>query len=93
MKSRETYRAAALQYNPETDQAPKVIASGRGEMGQRIIELAMENAVPVHHDPALVETLLALDIGQEIPSELYQVVAEVLVFVRHLERRESDNYS
>ncbi|BCJ85235.1 EscU/YscU/HrcU family type III secretion system export apparatus switch protein [Effusibacillus dendaii] len=80
-------RAAALTYNPETDQAPRVVASGQGEIGRKIIEAAKQNGVPVHEDPVLVETLLAFEIGREIPPELYQVVAEVLAFVQSMERR------
>lgn len=89
MKRQHSYRAAALKYNSETDLAPKLVASGQGEVGKRIIELAHQNGIPVHQDPALVETLLALELNREIPPELYQVVAEVFVFVQQLERRES----
>lgn len=89
-KTEQPNRAVALSYNPDKDQAPRVVAGGRGEVGRRIIELAKENGVPVHQDPVLVETLLALDIGREIPPELYQVVAEILVFVQHLERKSGE---
>lgn len=89
MIRQKTHRAAALKYDSETDSAPKVVASGQGETGKRILDLANEHGIPIHQDPALVETLLALELGQEIPSELYQVVAEVFVFVHELERKES----
>ncbi len=77
-KKRKT--AIALSYEPN-DEAPKIIASGRGFVADRIIEKAQDNQVPVHKDEKLANTLSKLDIGDYIPKELYQVVAEVLVFV------------
>lgn len=90
MKDAQQPRAAALSYNPDKDQAPRVVASGRGELARKLIETANQHDVPVHQDPALVETLLALDLGREIPAELYQVVAEILVFVRRLDQHHKD---
>lgn len=72
--------AVALSFEPN-DEAPKIIASGRGLLADRIIEKAKDNQVPVHKDEKLANTLSKLDIGDYIPKELYQVVAEVLVFV------------
>ncbi|WP_380026629.1 EscU/YscU/HrcU family type III secretion system export apparatus switch protein [Effusibacillus consociatus] len=89
MKKYQLHKAAALSYDPNADQAPRVVASGQGEAGRRIIELAREHGVPVHQDPVLVETLMAFDLGREIPPELYQAVAEILVFVQSLERKSS----
>lgn len=73
-------QAIALQYNPE-DEAPKIIASGRGILADRILERAKESEVPIHRDDSLAETLSRLKIGDMIPPELYEVVAEILVFV------------
>jgi flagellar biosynthesis protein len=78
-------KAIALEYNPE-DQAPKVIATGRGAIAERIIETANRNNVPVHRDDKLADTLSRLDIGEMIPPELYNVVAEVLVFVDAMDK-------
>lgn len=72
--------AIALSYEPN-DEAPKIIASGHGYVADRMIEKAQDNQVPVHKDEKLANTLSKLDIGDYIPKELYQVVAEVLVFV------------
>ena len=69
-------RASALRY--EGTGAPKVTASGQGHVADRILALAEESGVPVRRDPALVEALSTLDIGREIPEELYIAVAEVL---------------
>ncbi len=73
-------QAIALQYL-EGDRAPRVIASGAGELARRILELADEHQIPVRRDDTLVELLSKLDIGFEIPQEAYQAVAEILAFL------------
>lgn len=78
-------QAIALEFDPE-DEAPKVIASGKGELAERIIEKAKEASVPVHRDDKLAETLSRLEIGEMIPPELYEVVAEILVFVDAMDK-------
>ena len=78
-------QAIALEYNPD-EEAPKVIATGRGQLAERIIEKAKEADVPVHQDDKLADTLSRLVIGDAIPPELYEVVAEILVFVGDMER-------
>ncbi len=77
--------AVALSYDPEED-APKVIASGKGALAERIIEKAKEANVAVHADDKLAETLSKLEIGEMIPPELYEVVAEILVFVDAMDK-------
>ncbi len=77
--------AVALEYNPG-EEAPKVIATGKGRIAEKIIEKGKESNVPVHQDNKLAETLSKLEIGDMIPPELYEVVAEVLVFVDQLEK-------
>lgn len=78
-------QAVALEYDPD-DAAPRVIASGRGVLAERIIEKAKESNVPVHQDDKLANTLSRLDIGEMIPPELYGVVAEILVFVDSMDK-------
>ena len=78
-------QAIALEYNP-TEDAPKVIASGRGLLAERIIERAKEAKVPIHQDSKLADTLSRLEIGEMIPPELYEVVAEILVFVDAMDK-------
>ena len=78
-------QAIALEYNPEED-APKVIASGRGKLAERIIEKAKESDVPIHRDDKLADTLSRLEIGDAIPPELYEVVAEILIFVDSMDK-------
>jgi flagellar biosynthesis protein len=83
--SQRAKTAVALFYDPE-DQAPKVIASGKGYLADRIIERAKEADIPLHKDEKLANSLSKLEIGDAIPSELYEVVAEVLVFVDKMDR-------
>lgn len=89
-KQRETKpkQAIALEYDPSED-APKVIASGRGLLAERIIERAKEADVPIHQDSKLADTLSRLEIGEMIPPELYEVVAEILVFVDAMDKIKS----
>lgn len=82
-------KAAALAYEPGESKAPKVIASGRGEIAEKIIEKAKEANVPIYEDAHLAEALSGIKIGSEIPPELYEVVAEVLAFISKLD----DKYS
>ncbi len=78
-------QAIALEYNVEED-APTVIASGKGALAERIIEKAKESDVPIHRDDKLADTLSRLQIGDAIPQELYEVVAEILVFVDSMDK-------
>ncbi|MCR4892961.1 MAG: EscU/YscU/HrcU family type III secretion system export apparatus switch protein [Lachnospiraceae bacterium] len=77
--------AVAIAYDPK-DVAPTVVASGKGKVAERIIEKAKESDVPVHEDSKLAKTLSSLEIGDAIPPELYEVVAEVLVFVDRMDK-------
>ena len=72
--------AVAVAYNPG-EVAPKILAVGKGEVAERIIETAKENDVPFYQD-----NLSRLQIGDTIPPELYEVVAEILVFVDDMDR-------
>lgn len=78
-------QAIALEYDPE-DAAPRVIASGRGILAEKMIEKAKEAEVPIHQDDKLADTLSRLEIGDMIPPQLYEVVAEILVFVDSIDK-------
>ena len=77
--------AVALSYE-EGDQAPKILATGKGYVAEKIIEAAKEENVPVHKDEKLAGTLAKLEIGDMIPPELYEVVAEILIFVDAMDK-------
>jgi flagellar biosynthesis protein len=79
--------AAALAYDLERDPAPRVVAKGKGFSAERIIQMAKDYGIPLYEDPTLVEMLVKLDLGDAIPYELYQVVAEILSFIYRMERR------
>ena len=84
-QSGQTKVSVALEYTPG-EEAPKIIASGRGLIAEKIIEKARESEVPIYEDSKLANTLSKLEIGDLIPPELYNVVAEILVFVDDCDR-------
>lgn len=77
--------AVALSYDPSLE-VPKVIASGKGYLADKIIAKAKETNIPIHKDAPLAETLSRLELGDAIPTELYEVVADVLIFVDKLDK-------
>ncbi|RDI47475.1 EscU/YscU/HrcU family type III secretion system export apparatus switch protein [Falsibacillus pallidus] len=82
--------AVALSYRSDMQDAPAVIAKGKGITAENIVEKAKESGVPIQEDPSLVGLLGQLDINQSIPEELYQAVAEVFAFIYRLDRNEID---
>ncbi|URN93374.1 MAG: EscU/YscU/HrcU family type III secretion system export apparatus switch protein [Candidatus Pristimantibacillus lignocellulolyticus] len=83
-------KAVAMKYDPMNTTAPTLIAKGQGELAERILAKAKENGVPIQEDQSLVEVLSKLDIDQEIPPELFAVVAEILSFVYRADRNARD---
>ena len=73
-------KAVALKYEIERDNAPKVIAKGRGHVAEHILETAQKHSVPVYQDKTIVNMLMALEIDREIPPELYKAIAEVMAY-------------
>jgi flagellar biosynthesis protein len=77
--------AVALHYDKAG--APRVVAKGRGSIGEKIIELAKAHDIPIEENEVLAGALANVELGDEIPVELYRAVAEVLVFVLRLSGR------
>ncbi len=77
--------AVALAYDPG-DAAPRILATGKGAVAEKIIEEAKAHNVPFYKDNKLAETLSKLEIGDAIPPELYEVVAQILLFVDGMEK-------
>lgn len=87
-KNQKVRQAIALEYDP-ADSAPKVLAIGRGALADKIIDQAKQSDVPIHKDDKLANTLSKLQIGDMIPPELYEVVAEILMFVDNMDKIKS----
>lgn len=83
-------RAVALRFEPEEQDAPVVVAKGKGLVAREIIERAKEHDIPIQEDSSLVEVLSKLELNQQIPPELYQLVAEVLSFVYRADHKVKD---
>jgi flagellar biosynthesis protein len=80
-------KAVALKYDDKKNKAPRVIAKGRGDIAEKIIEVARAHNVPLYEDKNLIQLLEALELETEIPPELYRAVAEVLAFIYRLNGR------
>ncbi len=83
----KTSKAVALEYNEIKNNAPKIIASGKGAVAEKIIQKAKEFDIPLFANEVLVESLIDLDIDKEIPSELYQAVVEVFVWLAKQDKK------
>lgn len=88
MERKKTKTAVALAYQPG-ENAPKILATGKGHIAEKIIEKGKEENVPLYQDDKLASTLSKLEIGDMIPPELYEVVAEILVFVDDMDKLRS----
>ena len=80
-------QAVALRYQPHEDHAPKVSAKGRGLIADRILALAREHNIPIREDKNLLQVLSRLDLEQEVPTHVYQAVAEILAFVYRVSKK------
>jgi len=85
--STETRRQLAVALHYDKTGAPRVIAKGKGTIGARIIELARAHDIPIEENEGLAGALSNVELGDEIPAELYKAVAEVLIFVLRLSGR------
>ena len=80
-------RAAALGYDPETGEAPRLLAKGAGDLADRIIQIARQHDIPIREDRDLIAVLSTLNLDQEIPPEIYRAVAELLAFIYRVNSR------
>lgn len=76
--------AVALRYDMEGGGAPHVTAKGRGLIAEQILAIAKEHDVHIHHSPELLEVLIRLELGDEIPESLYRAIAEIIAFTYQL---------
>lgn len=84
-------QAVAIKYDMEKDNAPNIAASGQGVVADKIIEKAVESDITIYEDERLVKELLQFKVGTEIPPELYEIVAEILVFVESIDRKKGSS--
>ena len=89
-KKKKIKQVAALKYSPDNNRAPEIIGLGSGDIAEKIVEKAKENDIPIYQNDELVKTLNQFKIGDEIPPELYEVVAEILVFVNNIDQKYRD---
>lgn len=83
--------AVALQYDKASDQAPRVVAKGRGHIAEQIVAIARENDVVIEANPVLAEALSHIELDDTIPMELYEAVAAVIGFVLQQSVRASES--
>jgi len=86
-KKKPVKKAVALEYRPSEHAAPVVTAKGRGFVAEKIIALAKKEHIPIKDDPDLVEVLSQVDLDEQIPPSVYQVVAEIFSFIYQLNKR------
>jgi len=82
--------AVGLHHDREGDSAPEVIARGRGELAERILEIAEEHGVPIRRDPDLLQLLAASRVGEEVPEEVYAAVAQLIAFLWRMNEELAD---
>lgn len=76
----------ALQFLPEKDAAPVVVATGEGVLGELILKIAQKNSIPIIKDPSLAKVLVKIPVGEEIPENLYKAVAKIYHFIFEIEK-------
>lgn len=79
--------AAAIRYEEGSDTSPKVIATGSGHIAAKIIEMAKQKNIPLQEDPLLIENLIDMDLGENVPPQLYLVIAEILIMLEEMEKK------
>lgn len=86
-------KAVALSYDEEGQSAPIVLASGMGYLAERIVDVAVEHGIPVYEDDSLATILTQLELGSEIPEELYQAVVDIYAYFLHFvpDKKEEKN--
>lgn len=77
-------KVTALRYNPEKNNSPVIVAAGTGFVAQNILNVAEENGIPIYHDDSAATLLSKLQMGQEIPPELFQIVVNIYVSLLNL---------
>lgn len=88
-KTKKDLKVAALKYDKEGEDVPRIVAKGKGELAQRIIDVAEEHGLHIHKDADLVEVLEKVELNDAIPLEVYAVVAEIFAYLYRLNKDKS----
>lgn len=91
-KAGQAKSAAALRYRPQ-DGAPVVVASGTGHLAEKIVELALDNGVPVYEDNSLATALTQLQLGSQIPEELYQALVDIYLYFLRFDPQDPEKFA
>lgn len=83
-------KAVALKYDEQKMGSPTVVASGMGYMAEKMVELANENGIPVYEDNSLATMLTQLELGSEVPEELYQAIIDIYVYFLEFAEQEKE---
>lgn len=86
-KRKPVQEAVAIRYDREKEDAPRVIAKGKGVVAEQLMAIARRHAVPVYQNQTVTQLLMAVELDREIPPELYQAVANVLAYIYRLDGR------
>jgi flagellar biosynthesis protein len=84
-KKEQEHLTAALKYDVLKDDAPYVVGLGKGHVAETMLDMAKQHDIPVVQDAELAKALMHLQLWEDIPQELYQIVAEIMVFVANLD--------
>ncbi len=82
--SEDQNKAVALRYDKDKNDAPKIVAKGKGILAEKIEYIARSSGIHISKDKHLAEELYKIDVGSDIPEELYEAVAKILIFVYNL---------
>ena len=81
----------ALRYGTE-DGAPVIVASGMGHLAEKIVEVAADNGVPVYEDNSLATVLSQMELGREVPEELFKAIVEIYVYFLNFDPEDPEKY-
>ncbi len=81
-------KAVALQYDKEHNRAPVIVASGCGYVAEKMVEVALDHGVPIYEDTSLTSLLTKLELGQEIPEDLYQAIVDIYLYFLQYGKKE-----
>ena len=87
MKKFTNTKAVALKYKAYEDNAPKILAKGKGEIAKKIIEKAKKYDVPMFQNEEIANMLLSVEVGEEVPAKIYNAVVEVFIWLYKLEEK------